>query len=511
MDPLVPPKPTLRVAQSQDKPTRAVLAQLDHLLVVLPASLRPTRWPSLPGGQQLARLAARTKAADIPRAHTRLSSARATGVSVVCFDPTKPPFEQLTRARKAIAAVLADHPASVGVYAAGFTGSQWQQLVQACVVAASAAVYQPPSFKTSTSRQRRLRQLRLLGVKEKLDLRLVLTAQAHNDLARWLTALPPNLLTAAGYRTIVKDLAAQRGFGYEFFNEKRLEKLGAGAFLAVSQGNRTRDAGIMRLRYRPRRGRQAEPPLALVGKGILFDTGGTNLKPFKSMLEMHTDMGGSAVALGVFLTLVQLGVPYPVDTWLAVTENRMSATAYKSQDVITAANGKTIQVIHTDAEGRMVLADTLALAAREQPAVILDYATLTGSCVAALTERYCGVFSNRPSGYDYLVRAGVISGERVWPFPMDEDYDQALASEVADIKQCAAAGSGDHILAARFLSQFVPAATPWVHMDLSAAEHKGGLGPIPTNITGFGIHYSAQLLRQAGSPAALAARLSGSG
>ena len=175
--------------------------------------------------------------------------------------------------------------------------------------------------------------------------------------------------------------------------------------------------------------------------------------------------------------------------------------------MITAANGKTIQVIHTDAEGRMVLADTLALAAREHPELIIDFATLTGSCVGALTERYSGVFSNRTTGYEHLVRAGIASGERVWPFPMDDDYDDALSSDVADIKQCASAGSGDHILAARFLSRFVPDQIPWVHMDLSASGHKGGLGAIPTEITGFGVHYTVRLLLAAGSAAALAAQL----
>ena len=119
------------------------------------------------------------------------------------------------------------------------------------------------------------------------------------------------------------------------------------------------------------------------------------MKPFKSMLDMHTDMQGSAVALGALAALAELGVPYGVEAWLAITENRASATAYKPQDVVRAANGTTIQVIHTDAEGRMALADTLALAAREKPALIVDYATLTGSCISALTERYAGVFSNR--------------------------------------------------------------------------------------------------------------------
>jgi leucyl aminopeptidase len=221
----------------------------------------------------------------------------------------------------------------------------------------------------------------------------------------------------------------------------------------------------MRLRYRPR---AAGPRVALVGKGVIFDTGGTNLKPFTSMLDMHTDMQGSAVALGTLLALAELEAPFGVDTWLAITENRLTADAYKSQDLVRAVDGTTIQVIHTDAEGRMVLADTLALAAREQPAVIIDYATLTGTCVLALTERYSGAFSNRTAAHAVLLAAGAASGERVWPFPMDDDFDELLKSDVADIKQCSAENAGDHILGARFLSRFVPKSIPWVHLDLSA-------------------------------------------
>jgi leucyl aminopeptidase len=143
----------------------------------------------------------------------------------------------------------------------------------------------------------------------------------------------------------------------------------------------------------------------------------------------------------------------------------------------------------------MVLADTLALAAREQQAVIVDYATLTGSCVMALTERYSGMFSNRAAANALLQQAGAASGERVWPFPMDEDYDELLKSDVADIKQCSAENAGDHILGARFLSRFVPKTIPWLHVDLSAGQHKGGLAHIPTDITGFGVRLTLALLR----------------
>ena len=145
----------------------------------------------------------------------------------------------------------------------------------------------------------------------------------------------------------------------------------------------------MRLRYRPAAS-TATADLSLVGKGIIFDTGGTNLKPFELMLDMHGDMQGSAVALGTFLAISTLQLPLAVDCWLAITENRTGPNAYKSQDVVTAANGKTIQTVHTDAEGRMALADALVLASREKPGIIFDYATLTGSCIRALTHALLG-------------------------------------------------------------------------------------------------------------------------
>ena len=319
-------------------------------------------------------------------------------------------------------------------------------------------------------------------------------ARAQN-LARWLTALPPNLLNVAGYRKLIDKLARQHGWQQSFLGEKQLQELGAGAFLAVSQGNADRNAGILRLSYRPERtARGKARPLALVGKGILFDTGGNNLKPHKSMLDMHEDMAGSAVALATLQALTEAEYPHPVDCWLAITENRISATAYKPRDVVTASNGTTIEIIHTDAEGRMVLADTLALAGREKPALIIDYATLTGACVYALTERYSGVFANRPGLGTLLIDTGRRSGERVWPFPMDEDFDEAIKSTAADVLQCSTEGSGDHILAARFLQRFVPATSAWIHMDLSAASRKTGLGQVPGGATGFGVRLTLELL-----------------
>jgi leucyl aminopeptidase len=236
--------------------------------------------------------------------------------------------------------------------------------------------------------------------------------------------------------------------------------------------------------------------VSLVGKGICFDTGGTNLKQHKSMLDMHTDMEGSAVALGSLYALHALKSVLAVDCWLAITENRIGSRAYKPQDVVRAQNGTTIQVIHTDAEGRMVLADALCLAAREKPGAIIDYATLTGACVYALTERYSGAFTNRPEAREVIEAAGASSGERVWVFPMDKDFETDIESSVADVLQCSTDSKGDHILAACFLSRFVPKSIPWLHLDLAAGTRHGGLGHIATEITGFGVRYTLELLRR---------------
>jgi leucyl aminopeptidase len=157
-------------------------------------------------------------------------------------------------------------------------------------------------------------------------------------------------------------------------------------------------------------------------------------------------------------------------------------------------NGVTIQVVHSDAEGRMVLADTLALAARARPGLLLDFATLTGACVNALTDRYSGAFTNRPELEAALQSAGRASGERVWCFPMDADFDAELESPVADVMQCTMDSKGDHILAARFLGRFVPKDVAWAHVDLSASERKGGLAHVPTEFTGFGVRFAVQLL-----------------
>lgn len=496
----------LKVTQSTGKAGTRDIDALDHLLVVLPPRPRAAAWRGLPNAPQLRKLLDRAVASGNSPATNRLDNRRGTAITVAVFD-ARDAFTTLVFARKLIAESSRAGSSKLGLIVAGLDAETTVKVQSALLRAADAAAFALASFRRDAPKPGPSlpKSLRLLALAERLPLDGLRRGNQGNNLARWLTALPPNVLTAKSYCVWAKALAKQHGLEYEFLNIGKLERLGAGAFLAVAQGNAEDDAGIIRLRYRPKG--VSKPALALVGKGILFDTGGTNLKPFQGMLEMHTDMQGSAVALGTAIELALGKADFGFDVWLAVTENRLSATAYKSQDVIVAANGINIQVIHTDAEGRMVLADTLTLAAREKPALIVDYATLTGACVSALTTRYSGVFSNRAASARDLLGAGMTSGERVWPFPLDDDYDEPLKSDIADVKQCAIEGGGDHIFATRFLKRFVPDDIAWVHVDLSSGQHKGGLGAIPTDITGFGVAFTLELLRD-GDPAAVAARWS---
>lgn len=486
-----------QVIQPIAGPRTAALDKLDALIIITPSKISQSLWRQVPGSGSLRTIDKRSKSGE--QVFTRLPNRRATGAWLRKL-PSKDadgkpvgPYGLLEWAAGAVAAALADHPRHLGVVACGLEIPQAEQALQAITLAAAAHAFRMPDFRSKKKKQQALKKLYLIGLDRRIDLSRTLAEADAINLARWLTALPANKLTAGGYRDVLGELAERHGWKSKFYGVSRLRKLGAGAFMAVAQGNADRDAGILHLGYRPASGTR-KPRLALVGKGIIFDTGGNNLKPFKSMLDMHKDMGGSAVAIATLKALTELEFPYPIDCWLAITENRIGPKAYKSRDVVTALNGTTIEVIHTDAEGRMVLADTLALADKHGAELIIDYATLTGACHYSLTDRYSGVFSNRTALNGLLIDAGAQSGERVWPFPMDADYDDDLKSKVADVLQCSIGNEADQIIAARFLKRFVPNDVPWVHLDLSAATRKKGLGQVPSGVTGFGIRYTLNLL-----------------
>jgi len=481
-----------------------------HLVCLLAASFNIAR---LPHGNVLAQRmkAARHKlAADCPF-HTILPNAQGTRMSLLVIDPAQSVFALLTQARKTIAHQRGPAPATLALACFGLDSKQAERACEALIAAALAADFVMPDFKSKREPATRLRQIRIYGNNARHGYARTLAEARGNNLARFLTALPPNELTPGNYRQRVVKLARTYGWKTEFLDSRKLKARGAGAFLAVAQGSPEPDAGILRLRYVPKpqprdpsRAAFASIPsakrkskngsLALVGKGICFDTGGTNLKPARHMHGMHEDMEGSAVALGTLLALTELKVDFAVDCWLALAQNHIGPKAYKQNDVVKAANGTTIEIMHTDAEGRMVLADTLTFASRAKPRLIMDYATLTGACVGALSTRMSGAVTNRMTLVPTVIEAGWESGERVWPFPLEKDYDKALKSSIADVKQCTLDSDADHIIAASFLRKFIEGDMPWVHIDLSAGNHKGGLAHIPTDITGFGVRFSLNLL-----------------
>jgi leucyl aminopeptidase len=424
---------------------------------------------------------------------TDLPNRRGTRITAAALKTGTGAFERLTIARKLIGAQMERRSASLALVTGGLEGDARDAAMEALIAAALAADFALPRYKSARDDAHRLDRLVVHGsLPDKVCARAVASARGNN-LARYLTALPPNELTPNAYRRAAQRLARTYGWRAEFFDLNKLRRLGAGAFIAVAQGSPNPDAGILHLRYTPRR-RLRRAPLALVGKGICFDTGGTNLKSAKHMHGMHEDMEGSAVALGTLLALTELGVDFPIDCWLALAQNHIGPKAYRQNEVIKAANGTTIEIVHTDAEGRMVLADALTLAARARPGILIDYATLTGSCIGALGTRMSGALTNRSDWLPALIAAGEESGERVWPFPLPNDYDELLKSDIADVKQCAVEGEADHILAALFLRRFVPKDVGWVHVDLAAGNNKGGLAHVPTDVTGFGVRFTLSFL-----------------
>jgi len=480
------------VTQSTGKPDAKTLAGIDQLLLILPTRIPTNLWRKIPQGDNVQALLRRSNADSVPVTSTRMNNKRQTALHVGKTDATDGTFEQLGFARKMVAVTSTSKAGTIGIWVVGFDSDTQAELSAHMTAAALAMAFNMPIFKAKDAPEK-IKAIRIVGLDEKINLPRITAEAEGNNLARYLTALPANKLDAPNYVALLKKMATQNDWQFKKYGVNELEKMGAGAFLAVAQGNADKSAAMVRLRYRPK-AKSARPTLTLVGKGIIFDTGGTNLKPFTSMLDMHIDMGGSAVAVGTFLGLTRMKIDQPIDCWLAITENRTGPTAYKSQDVVTALNGKTIQTVHTDAEGRMVLADALTLASKDSPQLIIDYATLTGACVSAVTTRYSGVFTNRPDLHPVLKKAGHESGERVWPFPIGKEFLEDLKSDTADLKQCSPNGGGDHIMAASFLQEFVDDKSTWIHVDLSACMRTGGLAHIPTEITGFGVRFSMHLV-----------------
>ena len=400
-------------------------------------------------------------------------------------------FQCHTLLRKTLTSILNEKPTSISIMCQveDKLSKLWGE---AAVYVALLNTQKLPSHKKD-NKNVPLRNLTLYGITSSIDLKTISATVAGNTLTRELTITPPNNLTPSIYRGKIKKLAKQNKWKLQEYPMSKLKQMGAGAFFAVGQGSDPQDAAIVNLRYEPKRAKQS---IALIGKGICFDTGGHNLKPAKYMNGMHEDMNGSAVVLGILQAATLANFPIKLDCWLAVAQNHIGPKAYKQNDVVQALNGMTIEIVHTDAEGRMVLADTLTLASRRKPKAMIDFATLTGCMHVAMGDRYSGAISNRPELSCMAVGAGAEAGERIAGFPYDEDYEEDLESQIADIKQCTLEGGPDHIHAARFLGRFVENDIPWLHIDLSSSNRKGGLGAVSSDVNGFGVNFGLKMIQK---------------
>ena len=290
------------------------------------------------------------------------------------------------------------------------------------------------------------------------------------NLARKLGDLPPNICTPSYLSRVAKDMAKHPKMKVRVLGEREINKLGMGAFLSVSQGS-SNEAKLIEASYNG--SSISEPPIVLVGKGITFDTGGISIKPSSGMDEMKYDMSGAGSVLGTLQAISELRLPINVVGLIAAAENMPSGTATRPGDVVTSMSGITVEILNTDAEGRLVLCDVLTYAEKFKPAAVIDLATLTGACVVALGKIASGLFSNNQLLAEEIAFAGAKSLDRVWPMPIWDDYHVQLKSNFADLANVGGRDAGS-ITAACFLSKFAKN-YQWAHLDIAGtAWHSGG-------------------------------------
>ena len=308
-------------------------------------------------------------------------------------------------------------------------------------------------------------------------------------LARHLGDLPPNVCTPSYLGDTAKQLAKEfKSLKAQVLTTKDIEALGMGSFLSVAKGSDQPPVFIV-LKYAPpsakggKKGKTQAAPTVLVGKGITFDTGGISLKPAANMVEMKYDMCGAASVLGSMRAVAELELDREVVALVPACENLPSGRANKPGDVVTSMSGKTIEVLNTDAEGRLILCDALTYAERFKPAAVIDVATLTGACVVALGNVNAGLFSTHDDLAEALLAAGKQSGDTAWRMPLDDDYQEQLKSKFADVANIGGPPAGS-VTAACFLSRFAEA-YPWAHLDIAGVawrngKEKGATGrPVP--------------------------------
>ncbi|MBN1494828.1 leucyl aminopeptidase [Candidatus Peregrinibacteria bacterium] len=328
-----------------------------------------------------------------------------------------------------------------------------------------------------------------------------LTAQAVNETRDFVNA-PPNIISTAVFAEKAREVAKQNGYSIKILEKKELEKLKMGLILAVNRGSRNRDgAKMIVLDYSPKGLKKEEykNPVMLVGKGLIFDSGGYNLKPLKAIEDMQQDKAGGSVVLGVFRLLKKLNIKKRVIGIIPLTENLIDAEAMKPSEVLTAYNGKTVEIRNTDAEGRLILADALSYGVEKYtPGYVVDIATLTGACIIALGDRYAAVEGNDKKLIDALIKAGNKTDELLWEMPMHKEFSEIMKGKIADYRNAddGTAYLGGTMKAGAFL-QFFVGKSKWAHIDIAGVAYVDRPKAYDLSMaTGFGVRMFIEFLKK---------------
>ncbi len=310
---------------------------------------------------------------------------------------------------------------------------------------------------------------------------------------RDLVSEPSNILNPESYAEICKNLKKD-GLEVEVLGESQMKKLGMNSLLGVGQGS-VRESQLVILKWNG--GKKGEAPLAFVGKGVTFDTGGISIKPSANMEDMKTDMAGSAVVVGLLRNLAQRKAKVNVVGVIGLVENMPSGNAQRPGDVVQSMSGQTIEVINTDAEGRLVLADALHYTnTKFKPKFIVDLATLTGAIIVALADVYAGLFSNDDGLAKQIMDCGQLTAERSWRLPLGEEYDEMINSDIADMKNVGSGRGAGSTTAAQFLQRFV-GKTKWAHLDIAGVAWKGkGDAMAVKGASGYGVRLLNELVKK---------------
>jgi leucyl aminopeptidase len=363
------------------------------------------------------------------------------------------------------------------------------------------ANYNPAKYLTGKNKKKKekavFKKVSVVAAKKDENIRKglkkgLLIAEEVNNVRDYINA-PHNYMDGNRMAAKAKEIAKKNSLKLTVLNKKQLEKLGMGALLGVNKGSAV-SANLIIIEYKPKE-HSNKKPIAIVGKGITFDSGGYNLKPGSHINEMKQDMSGAAVVLGILALSAKLKINKHLVGVMPVTDNLIGPDAQKVDDIITTYSGKTVEIANTDAEGRLILADAISYAIEKyKPEMLIDFATLTGACAYALGERYAGLFGNNEDLIAKIKKAGEETDELAWPLPIHPDHTRAMKGKIADLSNISSSPGAGASTAAAFLKEFV-GKTTWAHLDIAGTafvkepkKYESAMG------TGYGVRLLARLL-----------------